>query len=109
MVTVYLPQYIVGHWWEHVLHNHRANRLRNKLMLEHGVTIALVPWRLDSSDLVYGRRSRPLPGQDRRGEPIMTTARIPLPPASGTGPIPTVKRTVRKATKPKTGSQDDKN
>ena len=29
--------------------------------------------------------------------------------ASGTGPIPTVKRTVRKATKPKTGSQDDKN
>ncbi len=80
VVTVYLPQYIVGHWWEHVLHNHRANRLRNKLMLEHGVTIALVPWRLDSSDLIYGRRSRPLPGQARRGEPVMTTARIPLPP-----------------------------
>ncbi len=97
IVTVYLPQYIVGHWWEHALHNHRANRLRNKLMLEHGVTIALVPWRLDSSDLIYGRRSRALPGQARRGEPVMTTARIPLPPASGTGPIQTPsKRTVRK-------------
>ena len=98
IVTVYLPQYIVGHWWEHVLHNHRANRLRNKLMLEHGVTIALVPWRLDSSDLIYGRRSRPLPGQTRRGEPVMTTARIPLPPASGTGPIETQPKTKRKPT-----------
>jgi amino acid transporter len=98
IVTVYLPQYIVGHWWEHVLHNHRANRLRNKLMLEHGVTIALVPWRLDSSDLLYGRRSRPLPGQTRRGEPVMTTARIPLPPASGTGPIEVQpKRVTRKS------------
>jgi len=32
--------------------------------------VALVPWLLDSSELLYGRRSRPLPGQDRRGEPV---------------------------------------
>jgi amino acid transporter len=95
IVTVYLPQYIVGHWWEHALHNHRSRRLKQRLMLEHGVTIALVPWRLDSSDLLYGRRSRPLPGQDRRGEPVMTTARIPLPPASGTGPVETTAPTAR--------------
>jgi amino acid transporter len=95
IVTVYLPQYIVGHWWEHALHNHRSRRLKQRLMLEHGVTIALVPWRLDSSDLLYGRRSRPLPGQDRRGEPVMTTARIPLPPASATGPIETKAPTAR--------------
>ena len=70
VVTVYTPQYIVGHWWEGLLHNHAARRIRHKLMLVHGVTIALVPWLLDSSELIYGRRSRPLPGQDRRGEPI---------------------------------------
>lgn len=70
VITVYLPQFIVGHWWEGVLHNHKARRISQKLLLVHGVTISLVPWLLDSSDLIYGRRSRPLPGQDRRGEPV---------------------------------------
>ena len=51
-------------------------------MLCHGVTVALVPWLLDSSSLIYGRRSRPLPGQDRRGEPVRPVARRPLEPAS---------------------------
>ena len=82
VVTVYLPQYIVGHWWENMLHNHRARRIRQQLMLCHGVTVALVPWLLDSSSLIYGRRSRPLPGQDRRGEPVRPIARRPLEPAS---------------------------
>lgn len=70
VITVYLPEYIVGHWWENLLHNHKAGRIRHKLMLVHGVVVALVPWLLDSSDLIYGRRSRPLPGQERRGEPV---------------------------------------
>ena len=33
----------------------------------HGVSITLVPWLLDSSELIYGRRSRPLPGDERAG------------------------------------------
>ena len=82
VVTVYLPQYIVGHWWESLLHNHRARRISKQLMMCHGVTIALVPWLLDSSELIYGRRSRPLPGQDRRGEPIRPPVRRPLAPPS---------------------------
>jgi amino acid transporter len=67
VVTVYLPQYIVGHWWETFLHNQRARRIAQQLMLIHGVSITLVPWLLDSSELIYGRRSRPLLGQDRSG------------------------------------------
>ncbi|WP_336649185.1 APC family permease [Microbacterium sp. MMO-10] len=70
VVTVYLPQYIVGHWWESILHNRRARRMANQLMLIHGVTITLVPWLLDSSELIYGRRSRPVPGQQRAGRPL---------------------------------------
>jgi hypothetical protein len=69
IVTVYLPQYIVGHWWESILHNRRSRRIANQLMLVHGVSINLVPWLLDSSELIYGRRSRPLPGQERGGLP----------------------------------------
>jgi amino acid transporter len=74
VVTVYLPQYIVGHWWESLLHNRRARRIANQLMLIHGVSITLVPWLLDSSELIYGRRSRPLPGQQRAGLPLQPEA-----------------------------------
>ncbi|KQQ66740.1 APC family permease [Microbacterium sp. Leaf320] len=75
VVTVYLPQYIVGHWWETFLHNRRSRRLANQLMLVHGVSITLVPWLLDSSELIYGRRSRPLPGQERAGRPVVVNGR----------------------------------
>jgi len=76
VVTVYLPQYIVGHWWERILHNRRAKRMAQQLMLVHGVTITLVPWLLDSSELIYGRRSRPVPGQERAGRPFEPGARF---------------------------------
>ena len=82
VVTVYMPQFIVGHWWENLLHNHKARRIRHKLMLVHGVAIALVPWLLDSSQVLYARPGRPLPGQERRGEPVRRSViRKPLPPA----------------------------
>jgi amino acid transporter len=70
VVTVYLPQFIVGHWWESILHNRRSRRLAQQLMMVHGVSITLVPWLLDSSEVIYGRRSRPLPGQQRGGQPV---------------------------------------
>lgn len=81
IVTVYLPQYIVGHWWESFLHNRRARRLANRLMLVHGVSVTLVPWLLDSSELVYGRRSRPVPGQERAGRPVVVSGRRAHRPA----------------------------
>jgi amino acid transporter len=79
VITIYTPLFIVGHWWEALLHNHKGRRIRHKLMLVHGVVIALVPWLLDSSELIYGRRSRPIPGQDRRGEPLRPILRRPMP------------------------------
>ncbi|MEO7124336.1 MAG: APC family permease [Lacisediminihabitans sp.] len=88
VVTVYTPLYIVGHWWEHLLHNHKARRIRQKLALCHGVTIALVPWLLDSSKKLYARPARPFPGQSRRGEPRRPIVRKPLPPAGRTPPVP---------------------
>jgi amino acid transporter len=81
VVTIYTPLFIVGHWWEALLHNHKGRRIRHKLMLVHGVVIALVPWLLDSSELIYGRRSRPVPGQDRRGEPVRPIIRKAMPPS----------------------------
>ncbi|MGN7970708.1 APC family permease [Microbacterium sp. 22296] len=83
VVTVYLPQFIVGHWWESILHNRRSRRLAQQLMLVHGVSITLVPWLLDSSELIYGRRSRPLPGQQRSGRPV---AEVPATKTKKTPP-----------------------
>lgn len=80
VITVYTPQYIVGHWWEHALHNHRARRLRHELMSCHGVTIALVPWLLDSSAQITSRPQRPVPGQERSGEPMRPVTRRPHAP-----------------------------
>ena len=80
VVTVYTPLYIVGHWWESLLHNHKGRRIRQKLMLCPGVTVALVPWLLDSTKALYLRPQRPLPGQTRRGEPVRPVMRKPLPP-----------------------------
>jgi len=81
VVTVYTPLYIVGHWWEQILHNHKGRRIRQKLMLCPGVTVALVPWLLDSTRALYTRPQRPLPGQARRGEPVRPVMRKPLPHA----------------------------
>jgi hypothetical protein len=69
LVTVYVPVYIYGHWWEGLLHNRRTERMRNRLMLFPGVEVTLVPWLLDSSRALYTRPERPLPGQARRGQP----------------------------------------
>jgi amino acid transporter len=102
VVTVYTPQYIVGHWWESLLHNHKARRIRHKLMLCPGVTVALVPWLLDSSKALYTRPQRPLPGQERRGEPVRVIERKVLPPAKVTArkTVAVKKPVARPATKP---------
>jgi amino acid transporter len=49
VVTVFIPEYVVGHWWEHVLHNQSALRLKGRLLFEPGVMVVSVPWQLESS------------------------------------------------------------
>ena len=67
-IAVYLPKYIVGHWWEAIFHNHRANRLRTRLLYVRGVMVTLVPWRLESAEKFNPFLRKPLPGDARRGE-----------------------------------------
>lgn len=50
LVTIYVPEYVVGHWWERLLHNRSGLRLRTRLLLTPGVMIVSVPWQLSSSD-----------------------------------------------------------
>ena len=52
IVTVYIPEYVVGHWWEQALHNQSALRLKTRLLLERGVVVASVPYQLASATRV---------------------------------------------------------
>ena len=34
VVTVFIPEYVVGHWWEQMLHNQSALRLKGRLLFD---------------------------------------------------------------------------
>ena len=69
-IAVYMPKLIVGHWWEHIFHNHRANRITRRLLYVHGTMLVTVPWRLQSAAKFNPFSRAPLPGDSRRGEPV---------------------------------------
>jgi amino acid transporter len=68
LVVVYIPQYVVGHWWEQILHNQSALRLRSRLLFTPGVMVSSVPWQLASSEGMEERLDGPVAGDVRRGE-----------------------------------------
>lgn len=50
LITVFIPEYVVGHWWEQLLHNQSALRLKSRLLFMPNVMVTSVPWQLASSD-----------------------------------------------------------
>jgi hypothetical protein len=63
VITVFIPEYMVGHWWEHLLHNQSALRLKGRLLFTPGVMVVSVPRQLKSS--------------------IGVTEQLDMPPADG--------------------------
>jgi len=92
VVTVFVPEYVVGHWWEHVLHNQSALRLKTRLLFEPGVMVVSVPWQLESSrrrdpsllDLSVGSVRGPRAGLD----PVPAGAAAPDPGPLVAVPVP---------------------
>jgi len=58
VVTVYIPEYVVGHWWEQILHNQSALRLKGRLLFTPGVMVTSVPFLLASSTRAEQRIER---------------------------------------------------
>jgi amino acid transporter len=50
VVEVFVPEYVVGHWWEHLLHNQSALRLKSRLLYMPGVLVTSVPYQLRSAE-----------------------------------------------------------
>ncbi len=58
VVAVYIPEYVVGHWWEQLLHNQTALRLKGRLLFAPGVMVISVPYQLRSSIAALEREER---------------------------------------------------
>jgi amino acid transporter len=68
VVTVFIPEYVVGHWWEQILHNQSALRLKGRLLFMPNVMVTSVPWQLNSSERVkITMAPGSAPGDTRRG------------------------------------------
>lgn len=70
VVSVYLPEYVLGRWWEQLLHNHSALRLKARLLFTPGVMVVSVPWQLASSEGAEREwiDEPPMPGSVRGGD-----------------------------------------
>ena len=66
VVTVFIPEYVVGNWWEHLLHNQSALRLKSRLIFLPGVMVTSVPYQLRSSDRRSADEDGPAAGDVRR-------------------------------------------
>ena len=58
VVAVFVPEYVVGRWWEHLLHNQSALRLKGRLLFTPGVMVTSVPYHLASSSKAGERLER---------------------------------------------------
>ncbi|MGQ0624277.1 MAG: APC family permease [Sporichthyaceae bacterium] len=58
VVAVFIPEYVVGKWWEQLLHNQTALRLKARLLFQPGVMVTSVPWQLGSAEELEARRSQ---------------------------------------------------
>ena len=67
VVTVFIPEYVVGHWWESLLHNQSALRLKARLLFIPNVMMTSVPWQLNSSERVRQPEGQSAAGDVRRG------------------------------------------
>ncbi|MFF4582592.1 APC family permease [Streptomyces sp. NPDC001373] len=76
VIAVFIPEYVVGHWWENLLHNQSALWLKTRLLFTPGVMVASVPWQLSSAAVADHAAAR-APGSVRRGEPPNPPDHVP--------------------------------
>lgn len=47
VLVVYLPEYVVSHWWQGIFHRRTVHKLKARLRHEPGVVVASVPWQIE--------------------------------------------------------------
>jgi hypothetical protein len=75
VVFVFIPEYVVGRWWEHLLHNQSALRLKARLLFTPGIMVANVPYHLNSSSRFVNSDSQPSTDTLAGSSPLIGTRR----------------------------------
>jgi amino acid transporter len=78
VISIFIPEYVVGQWWEQILHNQTALRLKGRLLFMRGVMVTSVPYQLASSSQ-HVERARHAPGDVRAGVAVQPKT-APTPP-----------------------------
>ena len=47
IITVVIPEFVVEHWWGHLLHNQSALLLKGRLLFRKGTVVTSVPYHLE--------------------------------------------------------------
>ena len=93
LVVVFLPEYLVRRWWEQILHNQTALRLKTALLFTPGVVMASVPWQLGlpgETHIHHGLRARTARGIADADAAVRREDRYRRRPAGAPGPGETV-------------------
>lgn len=88
LVVIYIPEYVVGHWWEQLLHNQTPLRIKARLLYQPGVMVTSVPFQLRSSSakLHPDNRLGPLAYAKAQAAKAGTTEVPPAAPLDDGGP-----------------------
>jgi hypothetical protein len=54
-ITVVVPEFVVGKWYEHLLHNQSALLLKGRLLFREGTVVTSVPYHVDGYGVAPGR------------------------------------------------------
>ena len=87
-VTVVIPEFVVGKWWEHILHNQSALFLKGKLLFRTGTVVTSVPYHVDAENppTTPPRRDVPRPSATQQAPPVSATPTEPEAPAPNPPP-----------------------
>ncbi|WP_081845023.1 APC family permease [Mycolicibacterium aromaticivorans] len=67
VVCVYIPETVVGRWWENLLHNQSSLRLKARLLFEPDVMVTSVPYQLHTAARRDVTKAEHSPGDVRSG------------------------------------------
>jgi amino acid transporter len=62
-ITVVVPEFVVGKWYEQLLHNQSALLLKGRLLFRHGIVVTSVPYHVDGFGVA--EPGRPPVAEDR--------------------------------------------
>jgi hypothetical protein len=81
VIMVFIPEYVVTRWWQQLLHNQSALRLKTRLLFTPGVVVVDVPYQLGVGEQGWLDNRHPA-----TPAPEPTPAPVPAP-TSSVGPV----------------------